>query len=134
VRNVLQTDLAWALIDAAKPHMTAGERNYVFVTVGAGDTFPAICSLIKLVADKHIPLHPALVQQCATWLDAYILHQDHDHLRRLIEGLLLPNAIQVHAAIRRASARPKPPPPLIVSAKYRAKRHTSIRSAHSPAR
>jgi hypothetical protein len=43
VTHAQETNLAWALIDAAKPHMNIGERNYAVVTVGAGDTFPAIC-------------------------------------------------------------------------------------------
>ena len=77
-----QTDLAWALIDVAKPYMSAGERNYAFVTTGAGDTFSAICSLIKFVAAKHIPLRPELLRQCARWLDGYALHDDHEDLRR----------------------------------------------------
>jgi hypothetical protein len=134
VRHVHQTDLAWALIDVVKPHMSVGERNYAFVTIGAGDLFAAICSLIKFVAAKHIPLRPELLRQCARWLDGYVLHDDHEALRRIIEGVLPPNSIQFHAAIRRAPARPKPPPPLILSAKYRTKRRTSVRSAHSPAR
>jgi hypothetical protein len=134
VRNVHQMDLAWALIDAAKPHMSTGERNYVFVTVGAGDAFPAICSLIKFVAVKHIQLRLEVVRQCATWLDAYTLHDDHANLRRIVEGSLLPNSIEFYATVRQVPTRPKPPPPLTLSAKYRANRRTSVPSAPSPAR
>jgi hypothetical protein len=107
VRNVQEADLAWALIEAAKPHMNAGERNYVFVTVGAGDTFAAIRSLINLVAAKRIPLRPHLIQLCTTWLDAYTLHDAHEHLRRLIEDFLMPNTIQASTSIRRLSTLSK---------------------------
>jgi len=72
VRNGEAANLAWALIEAAKPHLNAGERNYVFVTIGAGDTFAAIHGLINLIGGKRIPLHPHLVQLCATWLHGFM--------------------------------------------------------------
>jgi hypothetical protein len=59
--SVQGTDLAWALIDAAKPHLNSLERNYVFVTVGAGDTFAAVHQLLKLIAAKQIPLPSAAI-------------------------------------------------------------------------
>jgi len=117
VRNVQEADLAWALIEAAKPHMNAGERNYVFVTVGAGDTFAAIRSLINLVAAKRIPLRPHLIQLCTTWLDAYTLHDAHEHLRRLIEDFVMPNTIQASTSIRRLSTPSKSVPLLAVTGK-----------------
>jgi hypothetical protein len=65
-------------MEAAKPQMNAGERNYVFVTIGAGDTFTAIRSLINLAGAKRIPLHPHLVQLCAAWLRGYAFHDEHE--------------------------------------------------------
>ena len=115
VRNVQEADLAWALIEAAKPHMNAGERNFVFVTVGAGDTFAAIRSLINLVAAKRIPLRPHLMQLCRTWLDAYTFHDAHEHLRCVIEDFLMPNTIQASTAIRRLRTPPKSLPLLAVT-------------------
>ena len=75
--------------------------------LGAGDTFIAIRLLLKLVAAKQILLPPHLVQQCSTWLDAYALHEEQENLRRLIEGLLIGDAIQGSTAIGRPSATPK---------------------------
>jgi hypothetical protein len=117
VRNVQEADLAWALIEVAKPHMNAGERNFVFVAVGAGDTFAAIRSLINLVAAKRIPLRPHLVQLCATWLDAYTFHDAHEQLRRVFEDFVMPTSIQASTAIRRLSTPPKPLPLLAVTGK-----------------
>ena len=94
VQNVEETNLAWALIEVVKPHLKVLERNYVFVTAGAGDTFAAIHRLLKLVAAKRIPLPPPLVRLCVTWLDAYALHDEEPYLRGLIEGFLLPDAIR----------------------------------------
>jgi hypothetical protein len=117
VRNVREADLAWALIDVAKPHMNAGERNFVFVSIGAGDTFAAIRSLINLLAAKRIPLRPHLMQLCTAWLDAYTLHDAHEQLRRVIEDFLVPISIQATAAIGRRSAPPKSLPLLAVTGK-----------------
>jgi hypothetical protein len=115
MRNGQGANLAWALIEAAKPHMTAGERNFVFVTVGAGDTFTANRSLINLVAAKRIPLRRHLVQLCNTWLDAYRFHDAYEHLSRVIERFLMPTTIQASGAIRRLPAAPKPVPLLAVT-------------------
>jgi hypothetical protein len=64
VQNVQETNLAWALIEVAKPHLNRLERNYAFVTTGAGDTFAAIHRLLTLLAAKGIPLSPNLVRLC----------------------------------------------------------------------
>jgi hypothetical protein len=117
VRNVREADLAWALIEVAKPHMNDGERNFVFVSIGAGDTFAAIRSLINLLAAKRIPLRPHLMQLCRTWLDSYALHDAYEHLRRVIEDFLMPTSIQALTAIRRPSTPPKPLPLLAVTGK-----------------
>ena len=94
MQNVQETDLAWALIEVAKPHLNRLDRNYAFVTAGAGDTFAAIHHLLKLIAAKGIPLQPSLVQLCVIWLDSYAFHDEEPYLRRLIEGFLLPDAIR----------------------------------------
>ena len=108
--NVQGSDLAWALIDAAKPDLNTLERNYVFVTAGAGDTFAAIHQLLKLIAAKGIPLQPHLVMLCRTWLGTYAGHKEYDYLRRLIEDFLMPDTIRASAAMRRPLSAPKPRP------------------------
>ena len=69
VQSAQETNPAWALIEVAKPYLDVLERNYVFVTTGAGDTFSAIHHLLKLIAAKGIPLQPSLVQRRRVWLD-----------------------------------------------------------------
>lgn len=88
-----EANLAWSLIEIAKPRLTAHECNHVFVSVGAGDAFTAIRILLKLIAVKQIPLQPAVVQGCATWLEAYVLHEDHQQLRQLIDGFATPQKV-----------------------------------------
>jgi hypothetical protein len=59
-----QTDLSWALADAARPYLCAVERNHVYAAIGAGETFTAIRGLVKSVAIKRIALRPNLDEQC----------------------------------------------------------------------
>ncbi|HXL60639.1 MAG TPA: hypothetical protein VN959_08185 [Mycobacterium sp.] len=117
VQNVQETNLAWALIEVAKPHLNVLERNYVFVTTGAGDTFAAIHDLLKLIAAKGIPLRPSLVRLCVTWLDSYAFHDEEPYLRRLIEGFLLPDAVRALTAawVNPLSTAPKRTEPLWVN-------------------
>jgi hypothetical protein len=82
---VQEADLAWALAEAVKPYVSTVERNHVFMAIGAGENFSAIRGLFKSVAIKRIALRPDLVQQCTTWLHAYVGHKDEQYLRHLIE-------------------------------------------------
>jgi len=69
--RVQETKLAWELAEGVKPHLSAVERDDVFVSIGAGQTFAAIRHLFNLVAIERIPLRGDLVQQFTTWLHAY---------------------------------------------------------------
>jgi len=89
VQNVLETNLAWALIEAAKPHLSRSERDVIFVVVGAGDTFGTIRRLFDCIASKQIPLRADLVMRCSAWLDAYARHEEQQYLRRLLAGFLI---------------------------------------------
>jgi hypothetical protein len=119
VRNVDEVNLAWALIGAAKPHLSADERNKAFVTVGAGDTFAAIHQLIKLAANKQISLQPQLAQLCTRWLRAYVLHEEYEQLRHLVEGFVIPNSLQAAKAVRRLPSAPRASAPLTVTGRAR---------------
>jgi hypothetical protein len=97
---VQETNLAWALAEAVKPHMSVVERNHVFVVIGAGETFAAIRHLFKSAAFKRISLRPDLLRECTSWLDAYVGHEDERYLRHLIENYLIPDSIRVLSAVR----------------------------------
>ena len=90
-----EANLAWALAEAAKPHLCGGERNAVYVAIGTGERFAAIRQLIRTIAVKQIPLRADLVQRCLTWLHAYAGHEDEADLRHHIEGGLIPCAVRV---------------------------------------
>jgi hypothetical protein len=97
---VQETVLAWTLAEAVKPYLSAFERNHVFVAIGAGDNFVAIRGLVKSAAIKRIALRPDLVQQCITWLHAYVGQEDERDLRRLIEDYLVPYSIHIPTTVR----------------------------------
>ena len=86
-----KTSLAWALAEAARPHLGPAGRNngHVAIAVG-GEMFSAIHHLITSVADKRITLMPELVQRCRSWLDAYAGHEGERHLRGVLEYVLAP--------------------------------------------
>jgi hypothetical protein len=46
-RLVQEANLAWAVAEAAKPYLSAVERDAVFVAIGAGETFAAIRRLSR---------------------------------------------------------------------------------------
>ncbi|MDH6242651.1 hypothetical protein [Mycobacterium sp. OTB74] len=102
MQHLQEANLAWSLIEAAKPELAPRERNHVFVSVGAGDSFTAIRILLKLIADKQIPLSPRMVQRCTTWLEAYALHEDHERLQLNIDGLKVTAAGRKPRAIVRS--------------------------------
>jgi hypothetical protein len=97
---VEETTLAWALAEAVKPHLSAIECNFVFMAIGAGETFAAIRGLVKSVAVKRIALRPDLVQQCITWLHGYIGQDDERYLRRLINDYLVPCSTHIPTTVR----------------------------------
>ena len=99
-RLVHEAKLAWAVAEAAKPYLSPVERNAVFVAIGAGETFAAIRQLFRSVEIKQIPLRPALLHHCRTWLHGYFGHEDERYLRRLIEEPLIPYVIAPPATIR----------------------------------
>lgn len=101
--NVHGPDLAWALVDATKPHLSALERNYTFVSLGAGDTFAAVHHLLGLIAAKRIPLQAHLVMLCRTWLGTYVGHEEYEHLRGLVEGFTIPATVRTSAVANRIS-------------------------------
>ncbi len=85
-----ETSLAWALAEAARPHLIPAERTNVHVAIALAETVVAIHHRITSAADKRITLTAELVQRCRSWLDAYAGHADERHLRGLLEYVLAP--------------------------------------------
>lgn len=97
--NVQETNLAWAVVEAVKPHLSVRDRSHVFVAVGAGDTFHAIRILLKLASLKGIPMPVELIQRCVSWLNGYGLGEDAQNLRQLVVGASTLDAANSTAAL-----------------------------------
>ena len=54
-----KTSLAWALAEAARPHLCPVGRNNGYVAIAVGETFSVIHHLITSAADKRITLRPS---------------------------------------------------------------------------
>ncbi|MDG5486984.1 hypothetical protein [Mycolicibacterium gadium] len=113
--SVRETDLAWALVDVAKPHLNKVECNYIFVTLGAGDSFAAVRQLLKVIAHKRIPLQLHLVMLCRTWLCPYAVHEEYEYLRGVIDGFLMPDSMRASTTTKRLPSAAKPGPRLTVT-------------------
>jgi hypothetical protein len=83
-----EADLAWALAEAATRHLSAVERDRVYVAIGVGETFAAIRYLIEVIACKRIGISADLVRQCTSLLDAYAGHEEEPYLRGAIAHVL----------------------------------------------
>jgi hypothetical protein len=57
--------LAWALVEAAAPQLSAAQRNDVHVAIGVGESFGVIHYLITSAADGHITVPAELVHLTA---------------------------------------------------------------------
>jgi hypothetical protein len=88
-----EIDLAWELAEAARPYLSAVERNDVHVAIGVGEPFAAIRYLINSAAENRIGVTADLVHRCTSWLDAYAGHEAERHLRGRVEQVLAPSAI-----------------------------------------
>jgi hypothetical protein len=84
LQNAKEANLAWALVETVRPHLSDQERRHVFVSIGAGDTLVAVSQLLKVISAKEIPLWVDLVWRCTTWLDTYGLHIEAQRLRQPI--------------------------------------------------
>jgi hypothetical protein len=100
MQHLQETNLAWALVDVAKPHMDPRQRRSVFVTIGAGDSFAAIRQMLIVVSAKRVPLQADLVVECTRWLDSYVSHEEEQYLRHLIGCYSAPSAIAPPAPVQ----------------------------------
>ena len=79
-----EAEVAWSLVDAARPYLYTTERNDVFIAIGVGETFAAIGVLLDVITRVDARLEARLAARLWTWLDAYAGHEDEPRLRRLI--------------------------------------------------
>ena len=84
-----EAELAWELVQIVGPYLGANERSAAYVAIGAGDSFSAIFSLMRVAVDKRLELPSDLAERFLPWLDAYVGNDDETYLRGAIAELTL---------------------------------------------
>lgn len=80
-------ELAFQLAAIARPYLSLGEAHHIYVSIGVGDAFEAICALIAIIARDRIPLSTDVVAVVTSWLDCHRGQETEPHLRRLLDGV-----------------------------------------------
>ena len=83
-----ESDLAWELADTLGALLPDRDRAAIYATIGAGDFYTAITTLVHVSARSGYALPPRLVNKLAEWLHAYT---DSNDAARLVQSV---NAIK----------------------------------------
>jgi hypothetical protein len=79
--------VAWLLIDAAAPCLTADQRTIVFVELGCGEHHRAIERVLAAAGEVRFPVPAAVLATLATWLDLYTGSPEEQRLRALLTAI-----------------------------------------------
>ena len=79
-----ESRLAWLLAETATRLLTDDQRDELFVAIGVGDTFTAICTSLDVISNAHCGVEGSTAVKLAAWLTAYRGHDDEAQLRRWI--------------------------------------------------
>jgi hypothetical protein len=79
-----ESRLAWSLADMAVNYLDTDQRNELFVAIGVGDTFVAICIALDVISRAHCSVESGTAAKLKAWLTAYRGHDDEPTLRRWI--------------------------------------------------
>jgi hypothetical protein len=79
--------VAWQLIDATAPYLSADQRTIVFVELGCGEHHRATERILAAVIEVSFPLSAALLATLTTWLDLYTRSPEEHRLRTLLAAI-----------------------------------------------
>ena len=79
-----ESDLAWELADAISPLLAERDRDQLYTTIGSGDSYAAIDTVLQTMAQQSSPIPPELIAKLTTWLDAYTHSDDAPRLHELL--------------------------------------------------
>ena len=79
-----ESDLAWELADTLGALLPDRDRAAIYATIGAGDSYTAITTLVHVSARSGYALPARLVNKLAEWLHAYT---DSNDAARLVQSL-----------------------------------------------
>jgi hypothetical protein len=79
-----ESRLAWSLAEMAARLLDEDQRDELFVAIGVGDTFDAICSALDAISRAHCGVEGSTAIRLKAWLTAYRGHDDEAQLRRWV--------------------------------------------------
>lgn len=82
-----ESDLAWELADRLGRLLPEHDRAAIYATIGSGDSYTAITTLVQASARSGYALPPRLVDRLAEWLDAYTHSNDAARLLQLLNTI-----------------------------------------------
>lgn len=81
--------LAWELAECAGLNIPEATRISVYATIGSGEGYAAISTLLEAIADAHLVVPPDTVRKIVDWFNAYAHHRDAARLNELLNAIRL---------------------------------------------
>lgn len=82
-----ESDLAWELADAISPLLADRDRDQLYATIGSGESYTAIDTVLQTVAHQSLPIATELITKLTDWLDAYAHSDDAPRLHELLHAI-----------------------------------------------
>lgn len=87
VEDWAASDLAWELADAISPLLAERDREQLYATIGSGDSYAAIVTMLQTMARQSSPISPEITAKLINWLDAYTYSEDANRLHELLRTI-----------------------------------------------
>jgi hypothetical protein len=87
VDDWVESDLAWELADAISPLLGEGDRVQLYATIGSGESYTAIETLLQTMARQRLRLPIEFIPKLTGWVDAYAHSDDAPRLRELLHAV-----------------------------------------------
>jgi hypothetical protein len=87
VNDWAESDLAWELADAISTLLADRDRDQLYATIGAGESYTAIDTMLQTIAPQCFPIPAELITKLINWLDAYAHSDDAPRLHELLRAI-----------------------------------------------
>jgi hypothetical protein len=87
VDDWVESDLAWELADAISPLLADRDRDQLYATIGSGESYTAIRTMLPTIAHQRSLVPPELTAKLANWLEAYAHSDDAPRLHELLRAI-----------------------------------------------
>jgi hypothetical protein len=87
VNDWAESDLAWELADAISPLLADRDRAQLYATIGSGESYTAIETVLQTIAHQSLPIPAELITKLINWLGAYAHSDDAPRLHELLHAI-----------------------------------------------